>query len=742
MNVWDRVSEAVVRQPPEAILFGQWVTKTSIDGSPFCVNGLAVAADDALVPDSAGAWAISRPGDVTRAHGRFYPDALPDDQDIEAVLQLGGMLREPHVIQSGWLEWCGMSPLAPGLEEAVKRRPLEDKIEEELHFLEEVCRRPKTHIRLETDRVLVSRARRVDPRAPIWMAAHTEDWEHRKISGVQPRRILAQLREEEWSLYENRVAARLIDNLIAWLRRRISEVRRVLEDILARLVDYEGLAEGSRHRLIRISKLWGEAWKAGHGKSMAERTLKRLERLLYRILRLMDSPLYRKVPREAQVPRSLRMTNLLSNDANYRGVARLWYQWSLLAAPQALSSRQLFERHQELRRGFDAWCMLLLVRACSQMGLEPLDGQLEAPIGPGCEPIRLCTGHELRWAYDGTLSVADGHTICVKFVPIVHVLEAANGDNAAAGRTAPLVRSATANTAWTVILHPAVPGPPQRVHLAGVGNPPLPGTPGAIDFVRVSPFSLDSVERVARVVRWATLAPRMLAYPPVIGAPPNDLAELVSACVQRRDQSRWTLLRPLHMQEVARLGLDQRLAAARASRDHLASQREEVDDELREAKGNDRRRMAELNRRKRELLRPLQEATDLVERLESFKEKLAVAERKLQGIATCPVCRAPGELVPHDGDCFRARCTRSDSCGSIWELRLDPMVPARVPALLPGGTSPASWPRTAPPQWVDDILGCDVLAIPAVDENGNTAFRAPRTAACGIRCALRSATSE
>jgi hypothetical protein len=201
------------------------------------------------------------------------------------------------------------------------------------------------------------------------------------------------------------------------------------------------------------------------------------------------------------------MTNLLSNDPNYRGVARLWHHWSLLAAPQAPSPRQLHQRYQDLRRGFDAWCMLLLVRACGQMGLEPLDDYLERPITPGCEPIRLRTGHDLRWAHDGTLSIAEGDATCVKFVPIVHVLEAAESAAATEGRTAPLVRSAKGNTPWTVILHPAVPGRAQHPHLASVGDPPLPGTAGAIDFVRVSPFSLDSVERVARVVRWATLAP-------------------------------------------------------------------------------------------------------------------------------------------------------------------------------------------------------------------------------------------
>jgi hypothetical protein len=729
MKFRDRVSGLAVDRPPDAVLFGQWVAERSVSRSSFHLNGFPFEDDDALVPDPTGNWSIVWLDDVSAARGRFYPDALPDEQDVEALLQLGGVLRESAVARSGWLGWCGRSPLAPGLEDAVKPRPLEDKIEGELHHLEEVCRKPRTHIRLETERVLVWRARRVDPGAPTWLAAHTEDWEHRRITGVQPRRILAQLREEEWNLYENRVAARLVDNLSAWLRRRISEVRRVLDDIFARLAEYQVSTNGSRRRLRRISELWGEVWEANHGKDVAEQTLKRLERLLYRVLRLMDSPLYNKVPGAAQVPRALRMTNLLNNDPNYRGVARLWHQWSLLGAPQALSPRQLHRRYQELRRAFDAWCMLLIVRACSQLGIEPVDEHVEAPIAPGCDPIRLSTGHHLRWAPDGTLVIAEGDAICVSFVPLIHVLEKADSAAAAEGRKVPLVRAAAASAAWTVILHPAAPGSAQHLQLAGVGDPPLPRTEGAIDFVRVSPFSLDSVERVARVVRWATLAPRMLAYPPPMAAPPSDLADLVSPWLQKRDQSLWALVRPARPQELVRLGLDRRIAEAQTHRDRLARKREEVDDELKQVRGDDRRRTAELNRRKRDLLKPLQDADDLVRRLGQFKENLAAAGQRLQGLVTCPVCHASGELEPRDNNCFAARCTRRDSCESTWELRIDSVDRARVPVLLPGDAEPKSWPRRRPPQWVDDVLGCDVLAVPMVADDGSVSFRSPRQSA-------------
>lgn len=726
MKLRDRVSGRVVDHLPTAILFGQWVVEGVDCGDSPRLNGFPIESDDAVVPDPAGQWGIALAGDTPSTSGRFHPGALPDEQDIEAVLLLGGVLRDPAVARGGWLEWRQRSPLAPGLKEAVASRPLEDEIENELHHLEEVCRRPRTHIRLETERVLVSRARRIDPHAPTWLAAHAEDWEYRKIAGVQPHRILAQVREEDWNLYENRLAARLVDHLVAWLRRRINEVRRVLEDIFARLAGHQLSTAGSRHRLTRISKLWGEEWVADHGREVAERTLKRLDRLLFRLLRLMDSPLYRQVPRGAQVPRVIQMTNLLSNDDNYRGVARLWRHWSLLAAPPALSPRQLYHRYQELRRGFDAWCMLLLVRACGQLGLEPVD-DCEAPLAPGSAAITLSSGHRVEWHHDGTFAITDDDATCVRFVPVVHVLEAAESTPAAKSPAALLAEAAASNQYWTVVLHPALPGAPRHPHLAGVGDPPLPGTSGAIDFVRVSPFSLDSVERVARVVRWATLAPRMLAYPPTIASLPTEVADLARPWLQKRDQSRWALVRPARSQE--RAELDSRLTDARAQRDRLAAQRREVEHALRAARGDDRRRMADLKRRKRELLRPLQEAEDLVARLEGVARDLEASKPIFDELATCPVCRASGEFVPRDNDCFAACCSRRDSCGSTWELRFDPAVRTRTPVLLPGGMRPEAWPRQAPPQWVDDLLGCDVLAIPDVEEDGDVVFRPARTTA-------------
>lgn len=738
MSFRDRVAGGPpVEHPPAPTHFGRWLFDPDDKPGQTRINGCPAGDGDVLAPGITGDWALVRPGDTLPTRGVFFADALPDEQDVTALLQLGRLLRDPEKIKGGWLEWSDTSPLAPSLDKAMEPHPLEGSIEKELEHLVEVCRNPRTHIRVATERVPVARARRIARDAPAWLASHTEDWGHRKIAGIQPRRILAEVREERWDIYENRVVVRLVDDLVAWLRRRIAEVRRILDNMFVRMEEFDASTAGNRHRIERICRLWGEAWDATRGREVPERTLKRIERLLYKVLGLMDSPLYRNVPRRARAPGALRMTNLLSNDDNYRGVARLWHEWSRLPALRVLSARELHDRHQELHRGFDAWCMLVIVRACSQIGLDPTeDGDWQSEIRPGCA-IRLDRGFRIEWEEAGAIALVDDDApedearVRLRFVPLIHVLEHAKTPAAVAARAASLVGAVADASHWTVVLHPAVAGEPPHDALAGIGNPPAPGTTGAIDFIRVSPFSLDSVERVSRAIRWATLAPRMLAYPPTLPSRPSAIPQLCtgdSSWWADREGSPPAVVRPLYPHEESELNLEGRLADARARHAGSTRKRQEVQDKLRQVRG-DRRRMAGLNRRRGELLKQVGDSEDDVKRLEDFKRDFERARHDIAALATCPVCGdAEAEFAARDNGCFAAYC-RSSGCGSQWELRHDPDTQSRIPVFLPGGADLDTWLGGTTPRWVrvDNVLGCDVLAVPAVRDGGDVGFLPPRT---------------
>ena len=125
MRFRDRISGRLLEmeQLPERTLFGSWIFEPNDATGPVDINGCPAGAGDALTPGPAGDWALVRPGDAVPTRGRCFADPLPDEQDVEAFLHLGGLLRDPEKAKGGWLDWCEISPLAPGLDEAIKPQP-------------------------------------------------------------------------------------------------------------------------------------------------------------------------------------------------------------------------------------------------------------------------------------------------------------------------------------------------------------------------------------------------------------------------------------------------------------------------------------------------------------------------------------------------------------------------------------------------------------------------------------------
>ena len=653
------------------------------------------------MPGPTGDWEFVAPSESTSTRGCFFAEPLPDDQDADAFRQLGQLLRDKA--DGGWIEWSCTNPLAPGLDEAVRSHPFEAKIERELEHLEAVCRKPRTHIRLQTERELVGRARRIARDAPQWLAAHTEDWHHRTLTGVQPRRIRAEVREERWDLYENRVTARLVDNLTVWLQRRIAEVRRIRDDILARMEAFGGSApKGSRHRAERIYRLWGEAWSASDAQDVARSTLARLDILLYKVLGLLDSPLYRHVPKRAQVSRTLKMTNLLSTDDHYRGVARLWHEWSLLPTRGSYSIVEHYQQQQDLHDSYDAWCLLLVVRACEQLKLQPAhDEAFQVPLRKGCT-VPLDRNLRIEWEPAGCIAITRSGNTLVRFVPLIHSLERARTAEVSAQRVKPLVEAVAKTVHWTVVLHPAKSGSAPFDEIATIGNPPRQGTDGAIDFIRVSPFSLDSVERVARAIRWATFSPQMLAYPPRVLMPPD--AGLRGPWLARKDNTSCAMTNspPHGTQQYIERGL----YCARARREEEKRIRVESKQSRRPSK---------------KALADLRKAEEEERDWHAFKQDFEAATACINELKSCPRCGEQADFEVRDESCFSARCL-SPSCKARWELRPHPE--GRIPVFIPDIEIASAQVQ---PALIDEQLGCDVLALPYYNASADSIeFLPPR----------------
>lgn len=226
--------------------------------------------------------------------------------------------------------------------------------------LDEIVRRPRYSMKYESEVVNVSRVRRTAPGALERLAARSEDWQRRTITGVLPKRLLALLSDDDWGIYENKVFARLLDRLEQYLRLRLAETEelsRVFEDALN--LD---AAEGLDYRLRKgLCQLWGEATESSGRVTKgvideAKYAIEVLRSAKRKIGLLRHSDLYSKVPRSARVPTELRHTNILNHDQHYRHLKTLWHLHQKFIGPTVQTPEEVFNANQ---RELDQFCRYL-----------------------------------------------------------------------------------------------------------------------------------------------------------------------------------------------------------------------------------------------------------------------------------------------------------------------------------------------------------------------------------------------
>lgn len=708
IRVHDRLGAAGEARRGAALL-GRLVVRDDAPGELF-MNSLPAHDGVFLVPESAGRWHLLRGAE--RVEGTFARAQMLDPLDVASIRTVGRSLGE-LVDQGGtWLDVLDISPLVPGMSNRAEFKPFEQLLKESVGHLAEVCRKPRTHLRVEVERMAVSRARRFPAQVANYLAAHTEDWERPTLRSVVPKRILATVREDQFDIYENRVAVRLVDHLVVYLRRRVHEVSRLLRVFEEAAGNHGAAAAGSHWRQGRIYKLWGETLDASEAKRKAERTLAQLKHLLFAISGMKDSVLYREVPRRATVGTTLTMTNILSDDAHYQRVAELWLEWARLGQEQAVRPRAYFEEMQDLCRSFDKFALLLTLRALDQLGFEPTNlerslSDREAEVRHGSRVVRL------SWA-DGSISLHGEGVEPLRIVPLCSVLAGLDDE-----QLRDVLADADANAvhgATTVILYPSPADAAEFEHLApelarrlrSLAHEVSKAGQRAVGFLPVSPWDIGSVERMARQLRWVTTAPTFLAYPPMIARP--DLPELGSAhaWLEVAGNQLRVLRAPLENDVVpAKRFVDD--AAAQLKR--LEEERESVSRRLREVV-RDRGATGVVNARKKELNAEITDTEKRLEALRRFERELSSAVGVVDDLLECPACNTRADArrdFKAMGQHFSGKCS---DCSTTWGTIACGGCSRSIPVLRIHGTAWTT--RAGEPGWVDRMLGADVLAVPWV----------------------------
>jgi hypothetical protein len=267
-----------------------------------------------------------------------------------------------------WANDIGVAAIAQGINERAQLQPLDTMMDEQLHHLQAVCARPRLHLRVTEERVPVGRARRTPVRAIAELVSHPGDWEHRTLRSIQPARVLSRESEDDWNLYENRIAARLVDHLLAYCARRLVELRRDLgtfEDFQHRIA----IGAATQWRTKRVLTVWSEGL-SDKTRDDLRRTMALLESIQRRLQALLASPLYERVPRSQGVGLSLRSTNILVNDLRYRRVVELWRCWLSYGHKREVSPAERQANRARQARAWDRVVLLVTMRALDALGWQ------------------------------------------------------------------------------------------------------------------------------------------------------------------------------------------------------------------------------------------------------------------------------------------------------------------------------------------------------------------------------------
>jgi hypothetical protein len=695
--------------PGDSPLLGLWSLCPGAEN--LRLNSAQVKPGDYLVPDTAGRWTLTLEGNPEISLGRLGASTSIEalDKDTRAI---GRRLKEVAC----WPEWLEVPPVSPELgdKKELELGPLEKAIRKWLPYLREVCYKPSTHLKVEIDLVSVSRARRTATQALNYLAAHTEDWDKLIVGGVLPRRVLAELREDDLNIYENRVTVRLIDHLKLHLIKRKVALRKI-RHALEEYSNYSRALGGLFTRNSRICELWGESVDAAQGRRMVDETLKEIENLVHQLNGLMDTPLYKEIPTTAAVPDTLQMTNIFANHPAYRYVALLWGEWVNQARSRTMTSQQIYEDRQALCRSFERFCTLLVVRALDQLGMQISPHDLKTPLVPGAELRLVAQGgaiFSLRWDLSSVLSLSSRLT-SVRILPLPASLITESIEDKIEAHWDQLVQSFQERNSSipTLVLHLSDPlaqvsSDDARVgRLWTVGNEREYNVPEGLGFVPVSPWEIDSVERLARGIRWVFLKDDLLAYPHTLKTPVPDGVAVGPWILAGGDKGHARITRLPTNDETK--PLKERHDRTEFKLQRLESSLVDLSNSLKKYRPK-RQEYQHLHSEKANLEREKEICQRELGRLSSFTSEIdALRSASFADVGQCPICssRATRSQVGGMGY-YRYSC---HNCGAAWGVRICGSCKQRFPFLDP---CQVSLPDRRPAGWIDRTFGRDILAIP------------------------------
>lgn len=694
--IWlDRITGQTSAEPPSDYVPGRWVL--SATGLSLSMNRSDLKGINPffLVPDRQDNWAVSDSGRRVIANGRIAGGMLPQASEIRALRQIAVPMSQVKNVD----ELMSVAPLPADLDDRVKSQWIDNELAKLFPHLVAVCYRPRQQLKTDSIKLPVGRAKRIPLRSIEYLAAHSEDWKRRTVSGIEPNFVIAEIIEDQLDIYENRVAAELVDRVVSYLLRRVSE----LETIYALLNDdhdFRLSMQGGKHfRLARrISQLWGEMFIDDGISKVAAETRQKLSNLRSKATGLRGSTLYKAVPRRRELRKELHKTNILENDPHYKEVARLWRAWNEYGELPQKTEEEVFENWQQANHDFSSFCKLLLLRSIRDIGWAVVESsssiELEKLTLDNHSKERL----EISTDKTGVLYLKDFYSRKLRVVPLLAGLAHASNYaeleewlralNASCVESDVLVLYVGKSSSLVEAENHSPRFAEQLEALVVNAN----SKQASIWFLPVSPYEITSIEKVGRFLNSWLRGRSMREFPPRINCS-TALGEYLqlSRFASLQQQNSWLCTKPISMVEIK-----------------------------------------DVNEKFNSLSRPevLRKVGSFSRNaIENARKDIDGASKLFSGLLVCPVCSGQkSQFISLGERAFSCRCSL-DSCAAEWGMRVCGSCRSLYPYLQPmRAYSQGLYPST--PGWLDRLVGHDCISVPCKRQTSPGGYVCPTCRKC------------
>ncbi|HWQ93476.1 MAG TPA: hypothetical protein VN673_17550 [Clostridia bacterium] len=627
------------------------------------------------------------------------PTTEPSEILRQSLTSLAAAIR--RLFGKDWRLWADLVPLDPTITSELNLRDCEKALVRALPHLETLSHNPRSHLTIEEVREQVGRARRVSHRAIAALAAHSEDWQTRTFLGVRPRRVLAESRQDQWDIYENRAVATLRKRVLGVLHPRLQWLNHILQ-ALDEASEHSEANRGTRFRRARLYQIWGEIFKTHPSRDLLAKLISDLDAARARLLALADTHLFKQMPHFAAVESPLHSTNVFQSDPNYRQAFDLWHRWERHTTTKPPTAQERAAARRRSIEDWDLFVILLTLRACRQLGFKSTQTTSQPmPTGQG---INLQRGWSLAVQPDRSLLLYHLGTPLLQVAGLYCCLGAqAEKQIEAALQLLCESRQGRPPLLLVTVHDPESPGASHSVGLAAklqrLRNATLLSDRLAI--AEASPLRIDSTELIARAIHWVT-AEHEWPRPPIreqIKDWDKAWPELPSRLGMNLLGRDFHFLNPPPDSLIAEA--DNRAQKTRQRFKRVLADRDQAKQQERRSRG-DRRDRADVNLQKKELAAEKTQEGNLMRISDEIHASLLRVRDKFRMLQECPCCRS--EVVDKQKDALIMACRE---CETQWGRRVCASCHKDYAFIVPRDSD-----AVLPPEVFDSlrIFGADICA--------------------------------